>query len=154
MEDLFNITHRELCQIGAQWLLNQKHWDFRCQYVCVELVTISSETPDIFGLKGGIETILLEVKVSRSDFLADLKKPHRKGGGIGSERYYLCPDGLIREDELPANWGLLYYKDGNITVIKQATPYESKDLINEMSIMYSIIRRTIKKRQILDFRQK
>jgi len=102
---------------------------------------------------GGANTILLEVKVNRSDFLADLKKSHRKTGrGIGSERYYLCPDGIIKEKELPENWGLLYYRDSDVTIIKQAKPQE-KDSKSEMEIMYSLIRRIIPRRQVLDFRK-
>lgn len=53
---------------------------------------------------------LIETKVSRSDFLADAKKPFRKdpSQGIGDYRYYACPEGLIKPDELPEKWGLIY----------------------------------------------
>jgi len=49
------------------------------------------------------------VKVGRSDFLADAKKPFRQISkeGIGEFRYYCCPTGPIRETELPDKWGLL-----------------------------------------------
>ena len=50
----------------------------------------------------------MEVKVSRSDFLADRKKPHRQQGGVGSFRYYMCPEGLIDIKDLPHGWGLLW----------------------------------------------
>jgi hypothetical protein len=55
-------------------------------------------------------SVVVEVKTSRSDFLADFKKPHRSGDtvGIGMYRYYMCPEGVIRPDELPERWGLLY----------------------------------------------
>lgn len=51
---------------------------------------------------------LIEVKVSRSDFACDRLKPERSAGGVGVYRFYLCPTGLIRVEELPAKWGLLY----------------------------------------------
>lgn len=53
---------------------------------------------------------LIETKISRSDFLADAKKTFRKDPtqGIGDYRYYACPEGLIKPDELPEKWGLIY----------------------------------------------
>ena len=52
-------------------------------------------------------TVLVECKVSRSDFLADKAKPHRHVGGIGNWRYYMAPEGLISPNELPEKWGLV-----------------------------------------------
>jgi hypothetical protein len=60
-------------------------------------------------------SIVLEAKVSRADFLADAKKPHRQPGkGLGRWRYYLCPEGLISPDELPLGWGLLYASERGV----------------------------------------
>ena len=38
-------------------------------------------------------SFMIETKISRSDFLADFKKEHRKDGQglIGNYRYYACP---------------------------------------------------------------
>jgi hypothetical protein len=54
-------------------------------------------------------TVLVEVKVSKSDFLADRQKPHRAepNRGVGKYRYYMAPAGLIKVDELPNRWGLI-----------------------------------------------
>lgn len=52
-------------------------------------------------------TVLVECKVTRSDFLADKAKPHRHVGGIGNWRYYMAPEGLISPEELPEKWGLV-----------------------------------------------
>jgi hypothetical protein len=53
--------------------------------------------------------VLVECKVSRPDFLADREKPFRQKpeSGVGCERYYLAPRGLIRVEELRPGWGLL-----------------------------------------------
>lgn len=142
------MTHSELCLLGAKWLINQKTWKFRCQYVVTEFTSISQESPDIFGLKGGWSTILVEVKMSRSDYFADKKKRHREGKGIGLTRYYLCPKGLIRPEELPAKWGLLYCDNDKISVVKESEGFEERDFADEVSIFYSIIRR-LSKRGIL-----
>lgn len=56
---------------------------------------------------------MIETKISRSDFLADFKKPHRINGGIGNYRYYACPEGLIKPEELPEKWGLIYVRPNN-----------------------------------------
>ena len=44
----------------------------RCSYVVIELEHVG-ECPDVWGVSSG-QTQLIEVKVSRSDFLADKKK--------------------------------------------------------------------------------
>ena len=36
------------------------------------------------------------------------------GGGLGSERFYFAPKGLISPDELPEGWGLLELKGGRV----------------------------------------
>jgi len=145
------MTHTELCKVAAKWLLNYKSDHFRCQYVVVEFDTLCEERPDVLGYQGGSQTLLIEVKMSRSDFFADRKKRHRKGLGIGSQRYYLCPEGLIYPDELTNGWGLLYFSDGKIQIEKQSEHFPNRDMDNEMLIMYSIIRRTNKK-QVFDFK--
>ena len=58
-----------------------------------------------------VHTIVVEAKASLSDFYSDRQKPFRQdpGDGMGSERYYLCPEGLIdpKRHDLHG-WGLLY----------------------------------------------
>ncbi|EKA5635910.1 hypothetical protein OKZ62_001814 [Vibrio navarrensis] len=80
------------------------------------------EIVDAIGIKTaeGTETIVVEVKISRSDFFADRKKPFRikPESGMGNYRYYMCPEGLIDQTELPTKWGLIYVgARGKIKVI-------------------------------------
>mgnify|MGYP003508558648 CR=1 FL=1 len=66
---------------------------------------------------------VLEIKISRADFLSDYKKPHRwVDNPFITERYYLTPAGMLKPDELPPRWGLLeYYSDQDkIYVAKRA----------------------------------
>lgn len=60
------------------------------------------------------ESFLIETKISRQDFLADAKKPFRldPSKGVGRYRYYACPEGLIKPEELPDRWGLIYVPEG------------------------------------------
>ena len=91
-------SHRDLCFKATKYLRNKGIQPFhKCQYVVCELER-AGEIPDAFGF-GGSSTQLIEVKVSRSDFLSDKKKYRRKypEHGIGKFRSDLCPEGLIKE---------------------------------------------------------
>ena len=136
------MTHRELCIKGAKYLKNHGIQPFhKCQYVVCELERVG-ECPDDFGF-GGSTTQLLEIKVSRPDFLSDKNKYWRKNPeyGIGEFRAYLCPDGIIKEFDLPENWGLYYISENNkITEIKQARP-QACNRKEEINLITSILRR-------------
>ena len=90
--------------MAVRWLRQ-----YRCGVVLSEQACISGEMPDAIGWKKACHSVLVESKVSRADFLADRDKPFRQKPeiGVGCERYYLAPRGLIRIEELPAGWGLL-----------------------------------------------
>lgn len=108
-------AHEALCKLAVEWL---KRPDSRkgpgCQVAVSETQNYTSkEIPDAIGWRaqGPSQThsVVVEVKVSRADFLADAKKPHRKNpeSGMGAFRYYMAPAGLIKPEELPPKWGLL-----------------------------------------------
>lgn len=125
----------------------------RATYVVCELERVG-ECPDVFGF-GGTKTQMIEVKVSRSDFLADKKKLWRQNPsyGIGQMRSYLCPAGLIAVEELPAKWGLLYINDKNeIERIKEPEPQES-NTTEEMNLAASILRRESIKPQVFSYKK-
>ena len=130
------ITHRELCFKAASYLRNHGIQPFhRCQYVVCELERIG-ESPDAFGF-GGSSTQLIEVKISRSDFLSDKNKYWRKNpqSGLARFRSYLCPEGIIKESDLPEKWGLLWVNDkGKIVEIKSAS-YQECSHIAELQLI-------------------
>jgi hypothetical protein len=78
----------------------------------------------------------VECKVTRSDFLADRNKPFRvkPKTGVGCERYYLVPQGLIAIDELPAGWGLLELDNRKLEVVKRSR----KDMRTEAGFGYEM----------------
>ena len=98
-----DMTHGDLVQVAARWLRNTR----KCGVVLVERGTW--EIPDAIGWGPHPATcVLVEVKVSRSDFLADAKKPHRiHPGALGRERWYLAPSGLLHPEDIQKPWGLL-----------------------------------------------
>ncbi len=54
---------------------------------------------------------------------------------------------------MPVKWGLLYCDENkSITVIKESEHFTDVNIDGEMRIMYSIIRRLSKKRQVFDFK--
>jgi len=110
-----NFTHKELTELAVKWLKrSQSQKGPGCQIAVSECRSgRSDEIPDAIGFRATGKndgSVIVEVKVSRSDFLADAKKAHRNGSvkGLGNWRYYLCPEGVIKPDELPEHWGLLY----------------------------------------------
>lgn len=100
-------THADLVEVAAHWLRNS----CGCAIVLTERGT--HEIPDAIGW--GKRTIVVEVKVSRADFTADLRKPHRNSpASFGRERWYLTTAGLLTPDSIPSQpWGLLEW-DGRV----------------------------------------
>ena len=98
------MTHAKLVSLAVAWLRR-----YRCGVVLSEQACVSGEMPDAIGWKKACHSVLVECKLSRPDFLADRDKPFRQKpeSGVGCERYYLAPRGLIRVEELRPGWGLL-----------------------------------------------
>lgn len=148
------MTHRELCELGAKYMYRNGTIPFnKPKYVVCELERIG-ECPDVFGF-GFAYTQLLEIKVSRSDFLSDKKKEWRINPeiGLGQYRSYLCPENLIKENELPDNWGLFYINDnGKISMIKKPERQISCS-IAEVNLAASIMRRELIKPQIFSYKK-
>ena len=64
-------THRELCELACRFLRNN---GFKVVFGdCFHAWTPCGEHPDALGFRNGA-SCLIEVKCSRSDFLADRKK--------------------------------------------------------------------------------
>ncbi|HGF3969342.1 adenylosuccinate synthase [Yersinia ruckeri] len=108
------ITHNELNAIAVKWLKRAESGNGPgCQVALTEVGGLyGGERADAFGYRWGWDggSVVVESKISRSDFLADRTKPHRNGTttGMGTYRYYICPEGLISIEDLPFAWGLLW----------------------------------------------
>ncbi len=142
-----NFTHTGLVKIAEKWLLK------RCGFAFSELTTFAGEIPDSIGFRSG-DTILIECKTSRADFISDKKKHFRRRpkAGVGSFRFYMCPKDLIKPEELPEKWGLLYVNDkgkvrkkvgpkGNSWSYPSEFYFSERNIQNEMALMYSALRR-------------
>jgi hypothetical protein len=147
------VTHAKLVSLAVEWL---RH--YRCGVVLSEQACVSGEMPDAIGWKRACHSVLVESKVSRADFLADRDKPFRKKPeiGVGCERYYLAPRGLIGTEDLPTGWGLLEVCGREIERVKpSAKDLRSKvGFENEMNLLLASLRRVeirIEPESITDF---
>jgi len=101
----YSPTHNQLVRRIAAWF-KARH---QSSIVMAEFVTSAQEIPDVLAMQSGAHSVLVECKVSRSDFLVDKTKFFRRQEdyGMGDKRYYAAPAGMINPDELPDGWGLL-----------------------------------------------
>ncbi len=144
-------THKQLIPIAYKWVLGPGKCG--CAFKELNSLTCNSEYPDVLGIKSN-GTVLIEAKVSLSDFYSDKKKTFRKIPklGMGDYRFYMCPSGLIKPEQLPENWGLIYVNiEGKARCVvnpycKSLTgniwnnPHE-KNWKAEQGLMYSALRR-------------
>lgn len=101
------MTHKELVTAAYKWVLKSGGMTIAFK----ELYSLAREKPDVIGFNGW-ESAVIECKASRGDFLGDKKKNHRKHGkGMGNWRFYCCPKGMIKKEELPEKWGLIYINE-------------------------------------------
>ena len=147
------MTHAKLVSMAVQWLRR-----YRCGVVLSEQACVSGEMPDAIGWKKACHSVLVESKVSRADFLADRSKLARQKPeiGVGCERYYLAPRGVIRVEELPAGWGLLEVFGREIERIKASAKNLRSDIgfRHEMNLLLVSLRRVeirIEPESITDF---
>ncbi len=147
------MTHSQLVTKAVAWLRA-----YRCGVVLSEQACISGEMPDAIGWKRACHSVLVECKVSRADFLADREKPFRRKPelGVGCERFYLAPAGMIRPDELLPGWGLLELQNRKIESLRPSARNHrtAAGFGYEMNLLLASLRRVelrIEPQSITDF---
>jgi hypothetical protein len=140
------ITHDRLVEISRNWLAS------RSPVAISEISSGAGESPDCIAfcvsLKNGkahvgYGSVLIECKVSKSDYYADRNKYYRRcpDRGMGDYRFLMAPKGLIDIDKLYDKWGLLEVdENGKVKMVKIATRQES-DKTKEISLLISTLRR-------------
>lgn len=147
------MTHAQLVERAVRWLRG-----YRCGVVLSEQACVSGEMPDAIGWKKACHSVLVECKVTRADFLADRAKPFRvkPEKGVGSERFYMTPAGLVKIEELPLGWGLLEFRRGRVEML-QASAKNLRTAVGfryEMNLLLASLRRVevrIEPQSITDF---
>ena len=149
------VKHAQLIVRAVEWLRRR----YKCGIILSEQYCATGEVPDVIAWKGQCKSVLVECKVSRADFLADAGKPFRQTpeDGMGSQRFYMAPMGVIRAEELPKHWGLLELcgrevrmavKPGRVDLRSEA------GLTKEMNLLLASLRRVevrIEPQTITDF---
>jgi len=149
------LRHAQLVSCATEWL----RYKYGCGIVLSEQYCATGEVPDVIGWKASCQSVLVECKVSRADFLADAAKPFRlcPEDGLGSKRMYMAPPAVIRPDELPKHWGLLECKAREVRlVVNPGKPdlRSAAGLMKEMSLLLASLRRVevrIEPQTITDF---
>jgi hypothetical protein len=90
----------------------------------------------------GFDILGFEVKVSRSDWLRELKKPDKADviAMLCNRWYIVAPRELIKNDELPSMWGLLCPEGEHLVCIKEA-PFKNKYKDVSREFLAAILRR-------------
>lgn len=131
------MQHSTLVAMGVRWLSRQ------CSVVLYEFSAAENEIPDVIGWAPGCGSVLIECKLSRSDFLRDANKAVRKNphSGMGHGRYYLCPPDMIQVKDVAPKWGLLWATRGQIIVKRDARGHADRNLVAEVQFLSSMLRR-------------
>ncbi len=147
------MTHSQLVAKAVHWLRC-----YRCGVVLSEQACTNGEMPDAIGWKSACHSVLVECKVTRSDFLADRVKPFRlkPEKGVGCERFYLVPAGLLRREELPVGWGQLELRHNKIETIQPSAKNlrTATGFRYEMNLLLASLRRVevrVEPQSITDF---
>lgn len=133
------MTHKECVRRATQWLRASQN----CAVVIAERRVVSvTEQPDVLGWHGAGQSVLVECKVSRADFLADRNKLFRRyeDSGVGEQRYFALPKGILALDDLPEGWGWLEIHPHCIRIRRQPTA-KTANKAAETAILVSCIRR-------------
>jgi hypothetical protein len=147
--------HAQLISMAVAWL--RRH--YKCGIVLSEQYCASGEVPDVIAWKGLCKSVLVECKVSRADFLADAGKPFRMKPeeGMGSQRLYMSPSGMIRPEELPMHWGLLEVRGHEVRLSVKPGRVDLRTqvgMMKEMNLLLASLRRVevrIEPQSITDF---
>lgn len=83
--------------------------------------------PDVFSIRHTtvedcVEPIVHEIKVSRADLLADLRRPDKGSAylGLASQCWYVVTCGLVAESDVPDRFGLIVADEHGLEVLRPA----------------------------------
>lgn len=147
------MTHADLVERAETWLRNTR----RCATVLTdEHTTGPGESPDAIGwrcLHNGTwenwranhrHSVLIECKVSLSDFRSDASKPWRvdPAAGMGRERLFMVPAGLLgATPKLPEGCGLLEVHGRRVRVRIDPIVFPAYNVAGEVGLLDAVVRR-------------
>lgn len=117
------MNHTDLCKRTAERFVKTM--------AIYESTMLACEKPDVLNFDSSGNTELYEIKMSRSDFLADKSKycrNDRRPGKLGDVRYFVCYGDFIKPEELPEGWGLYHFIKGKFRKIVESDRFYDDDL--------------------------
>lgn len=133
------MTHADLVHAAHHWAWNT----LRCHAVLAECGAALVEIPDVIAWGSSGYSIVVECKATRADFLADRKKFFRlrPESGMGAERWFFTPKGLIDPAELPERWGLAELRGSRVFKVRKPSPFPEYARQREMQLLVSALNR-------------
>ncbi len=110
------------------------HMDFQQLDRYIKVPELARENQDrrvdlfVLDCWKGLSKFVFEIKVTRSDFINEMKKPEKRefGLSISNYFYFATPEGLINGDEIPIEAGLIEISDdGEVQIVIEAPPRET-----------------------------
>jgi len=94
--------------------------------------------------------IAYEIKISRADFLKELKSPEKRQWAIeiSHQFYFVAPQNLIKTEEVPAGCGLLEVVEDILVVTLKAPMHTARDF--SMTEISAIARQAMNRELITD----
>ncbi|MDQ5896170.1 MAG: hypothetical protein RLZZ592_2686 [Pseudomonadota bacterium] len=84
--------------------------------------------PDVYSIRhttdpDDLQPLVHEIRISRADLLADLKRPHRRAvyHDMAAGLYYVLADGIAEAAEIPSECGVIMLKNGQLQTLRPAT---------------------------------
>jgi hypothetical protein len=105
--------------------------------------------PDVYSIRhttveAYVEPVVHEVKVSRADLLADLKRPDkgRAYRALGSECWYVVREGLCTEEEIPPDYGLAVARGAALDRLEVLRPAPRRPFTPTFALWMALARAT------------
>lgn len=126
-----DVSHADLVWLAERHLRGTR----RCPIVLSERG--DGEVVDAIGWDWNGHSIMVECKTSMADYYADAKKPRTEGPefGVGRQRFYLTPKGMLKKEQLRESWGLLEAWGSRVRTIVPAPERESYGYLAEQRIL-------------------
>lgn len=132
------MNHAMLVKRGALWLKKAAG----CRAILMEPRSPRNEEhPDIIGWTPDGASIVIEAKSNRVDYRDDWRPDrkrfrHHPAEGMGLERYYICPYGVITPTDVHRRgWGLLYACPNGMVLTKVLSPDHSRNSEAELRLI-------------------
>lgn len=117
--------------------LRRRHPDLRGEW----LVYRECWRIDLFAMRCwesgiGHRRIAYEIKCSRSDFQAEMRRPQKRAEAlaVSHQFYFACPAGLLRPSEMPPEAGLVWvHPDGGkvmrVAPVREPRPFSDREVV-------------------------